>query len=184
MQSSELLELTASEPLSAKEEYENMNSWREDDKKMTFIILDRSIGANYMAGDVNLHILDQNDEGNQTAEVEVMIATARSRRKGLAKDAVLMMMAYAIHNLPIHQFVAKILEQNEPSIHLFSVSLGFQEQRRVRAFGEIHYTLDVSHELRDKLAKTRDTWKVLSFERSPYSKEPIEADDPAPISVG
>ena len=39
MQSKEILEATASEPLSIEQEYKMQESWREDDDKLTFIVL-------------------------------------------------------------------------------------------------------------------------------------------------
>lgn len=46
-----------------------------------------------MAGDVNLFFNDPEDAG--AAEIEVMIAEAGSRRRGLAGEALRMLMAYA-----------------------------------------------------------------------------------------
>eukprot|EP00004_Rigifila_ramosa_P026065 TRINITY_DN7970_c0_g1_i4.p1 TRINITY_DN7970_c0_g1~~TRINITY_DN7970_c0_g1_i4.p1 ORF type:complete len:140 (-),score=18.50 TRINITY_DN7970_c0_g1_i4:278-697(-) len=53
MQDPQLLEATASEPLSLEEEYENQQSWLEDPNKCTFILLDPSRNDR-MIGDVNL----------------------------------------------------------------------------------------------------------------------------------
>lgn len=45
-----------------------------------------------MAGDVNLFFNDEDDASN--CEIDVMIAEAKFRRQGLARDAVQHMMAY------------------------------------------------------------------------------------------
>ena len=42
MQDDDLLALTASERLTLDEEVENQRSWRDDAKKLTFIVLDRA----------------------------------------------------------------------------------------------------------------------------------------------
>lgn len=50
-----------------------------------------------MAGDVNLFLNDPDDDLS-VAEIEVMVAEAGSRRKGLGREAVRMMMAYGAFN--------------------------------------------------------------------------------------
>lgn len=55
-----------------------------------------------MAGDVNLYINDPED--SKTAEIEVMVAELGSRRKGIAKEAVALMMAFAVQRLGITRF--------------------------------------------------------------------------------
>ncbi|KAJ8515917.1 hypothetical protein ONZ45_g6715 [Pleurotus djamor] len=116
MQSAELRELTASEPLSLNEEYEMQRKWREDEDKLTFIILARppsvSTGLTTqdpvlytmtMIGDVNLFLKGaqssdgtQNDEEDSfEAEVEIMIAEQDFRRKGLALETLQLMLGYA-----------------------------------------------------------------------------------------
>lgn len=162
MQSPVLQELTASEPLTLEEEYENMTSWRTDEEKLTFIILDSSISPNFMTGDVNIYFLHEEDS-KRVAEVEVMIAEERSRRKGLATLALRMIMAYVMEHLKIDSFVAKILEGNLPSIALFTKTLKFKEERRVKAFGEVHYRLEVDEEVTKDLETVRKSWNVSSF---------------------
>jgi hypothetical protein len=50
-----------------------------------------------MAGDVNLYWNDHDDPN--TAEIEVMVAEGRSRRKGLAAEALTLFMGYAVTEL-------------------------------------------------------------------------------------
>lgn len=179
MQNATLLELTASEPLSLSEEHDNMNSWRNDPSKLTFIILDSSLGPSFMAGDVNLYLLDAESEGlgeknTAIAEVEVMVAETQSRRKGIATDALRLIMAYARLHLKVDIFVAKVLDSNAPSLKLFEHGLGFQVYRRVKAFGEVHMKMQVHVDLDKKLADVRETWHKASYKESPYSTAPVQ----------
>ncbi|CAG9463627.1 unnamed protein product [Pedinophyceae sp. YPF-701] len=157
MLSPELQELTASEPLSLEEEFAMQVSWRDDKDKLTFIILDHTgppgageppvpaccsavcgHAGGAMCGDVNLFFNDHDDE--KTAEIDVMVAVPSSRRKGIAREAVRMMMAYAAADLRTRRFVAKVKSGNEPSLALFR-SLGYAEVRRLDWADEIHLAL-------------------------------------------
>jgi len=77
MQDPHLLEATGSEPLTLKEEYEMQESWRDDEFKCTFIILERKAvdvipekedndfvarNVKAMVGDVNLFLSDEEEE--------------------------------------------------------------------------------------------------------------------------
>jgi RimJ/RimL family protein N-acetyltransferase len=121
MQSPFLLDMTGSEPLSIEEEYEMQQSWRDDDKKCTFILLSRSSTSpetERMVGDVNL-FLSQDDNDTSQAEIDVMIAEESYRGKGMGTEAVMLMMIYGMNFLHIHKFFAKIKEENTASIELF-----------------------------------------------------------------
>lgn len=169
MQSAELLELTESEPLSIEEEMENMRSWRGDNNKLTFIILDTSIARTFMAGDVNLYMLPDSEYGGIAAEIEVMIAEKTCRRKRLAQMALTLMMAYATKYLSVQVFVAKILDHNLPSISLFTKVMHFEEHRKVPAFNEIHYRLNVVDQVLQNLENARNSWIIQSFSKSPFA---------------
>lgn len=75
------------------------------------------------------------------AEVDIMIAEKRSQRKGIASEALMLLMSYGRQVLGVKRFVAKIHASNEPSIALFrslefeceSFSDAFQEHTFVRS---------------------------------------------------
>ncbi|XP_022771699.1 N-acetyltransferase 9-like protein isoform X4 [Durio zibethinus] len=122
-----LLQATGSELLTLQQEYDMQLSWNHDPLKKTFIVLDKEMvegkfvhGDPYveaMVGDVNIYMNDLDKP--QLAEIEIMIAEPKSRGKGLGKESVLMMMAYAVQNFGIHVFRAKIGESNGSSLSLF-----------------------------------------------------------------
>eukprot|EP00946_MAST-07B_sp_MAST-7B-sp1_P003413 g3413.t1 len=152
MQDEALLEATASEPLSLAEEYAMQRSWRDDPRKLTFIVLartqssgERSVefssdpasasalseapsspgGESAMAGDTNLFFNDPEDP--DCAEIEIMIAEPRYRRCGIATEALQTMMAFARRTLGVTRFVAKIGYDNAASLELFlSPRLGYR----------------------------------------------------------
>ncbi|XP_073282418.1 GCN5-related N-acetyltransferase 9-like isoform X3 [Primulina huaijiensis] len=131
MQDPGILQATASEPLTLDQEYEMQLSWTQDTSKHTFIVLDKDLmvgdfihGQPYtqvlfsaMVGDVNIFMNDLDD--SHIAEIEIMIAESKSRCKGLAKESVLLMMAFAVKNFGILIFRAKIGESNDASLNLF-----------------------------------------------------------------
>ena len=123
-----LLQLTASEPLTLEEEYAMQESWCNDPKKCTFIILAKktfqAIPLNncndeeiaYMCGDVNLFFNNIDNAGD--AEIEIMIAEPDCCGKGIATEAVAIMMNYGI-KIGVSRFYAKISSSNEASRRLF-----------------------------------------------------------------
>eukprot|EP01132_Coremiostelium_polycephalum_P000802 gene802-997_t len=169
MLSEEIREQTASELLTIDEEYENQQSWYEDPKKCTFIILDKELvsSSSYddltvndidiksMVGDINIFFNDFEELG--TGELEIMIAEPSSRRKGLGKEAIGIMMEYAIKNLlldgivsggGVERFIVKIGQENQPSITLFKNHFHFIQQGDVNVFGEVNLLLPVSDDIK------------------------------------
>ncbi|CAM8949756.1 unnamed protein product [Rhodiola kirilowii] len=161
MQSPHLLEATGSEPLTLDQEYQMQLTWVQDPFKQTFIILDNElVVGNFvhgcphveaMVGDVNIYMNDMDD--SKVAEVEIMIAEPTSRGKGLGKEAVLMMMAFAIENFDIHIFRVKVGESNEASLSMFQ-KLGFEEVSRSAIFREVTMELSVAKPIFKELLPT------------------------------
>ncbi|ESK93397.1 n-acetyltransferase 9 [Moniliophthora roreri MCA 2997] len=175
MQDPDIQRLTASEPLSLEEEYEMQQKWRNDADKLTFIILARTtetlpetvdkeddlIRTLPMIGDVNLFLSGSfdpaqrnQDEEEFTAEAEIMIVDSTYRRKGFAREALLLMFQYATDRddayegkeearypslpnpIPPQSLLCRISEDNEASIRLFE-KLGFRITKHVQVFGEV-----------------------------------------------
>ncbi|CAN6574146.1 hypothetical protein ACFX13_046577 [Malus domestica] len=153
-----LLQATGSEPLTLDQEYQMQLTWTQDPNKQTFIVLDKQLvvgefshgepHVEAMIGDVNLYMNDLDDP--HMGEIEIMIAEQKSRGKGLGKESALMMMAFAIENLAIHIFRAKIGEQNGASLSLFR-KLGFKEISRSEIFKEVTLELHVTKDKHEEL---------------------------------
>ena len=169
MQNAELLEKTASEPLTIEEEYEMQHNWWIDEDKCTFILLAKSIflgnknnEIDSMVGDVNLFF--NNTDNKKEAELEVMIAENSLRGQGLGKEAVIVMMYYGHTYLNVELFSVKIGYDNLASIKLFS-KLGFTEVSKSDVFREVTLNLKCSsHEFKTNIMNIVEPY----FEKNNY----------------
>lgn len=145
-----------------------------------------------LAGDVNIFMLEPDHSEDYctasgaeeeskttgkpavTAEIMVMMADPAYRRKGLAVEAVSAMMRFGMESsLGITTFVAKISEDNEASINLFTNKLGFVEAKRIKAFGEVHLVCGPKQGLKERVlalttAKTTTTMGAEAGEEGAY----------------
>ena len=117
-----------------------------------------------MVGDVNLFLSDEQDDddddddidpfapppdtnGNNTiaqqqqAEVDIMIAEAAYRGKGLGREATILMMLYGAKHLGLKRFFCKINHDNHSSRALFENKLGFVEKAYVAVFQQYELEL-------------------------------------------
>ncbi|KAL6094612.1 nat9 [Pungitius sinensis] len=155
MKSPELQQLTASEPLTLDQEYDMQRSWRDDDDKCTFIILDKQRWADgsveeeqCMVGDVNVFLTDPADP--TLAELEIMIAEPGHRGQGVGKEVTRMMMSYGVAKLGVKRFEAKIGLNNQVSIAMFK-KLHFQEVSVCQVFSEVTLQMTVDEAVRTRL---------------------------------
>nr|XP_020467762.1 N-acetyltransferase 9-like [Monopterus albus] len=105
MKHPELQHLSASETMTLKQGYDMQGSWREDDDKCTFIILDKQRWADpsieeeqCMVGDVNMFLTEPTDLS--LAELEIMIAEPSYRGMYTGKEVTRTMMRYSEHLIP------------------------------------------------------------------------------------
>jgi len=168
MKSTELQELTGSEPLTLEEEYEMQISWREDKDKCTFIVLDKEKvdegldEIECMVGDTNLFI-QQNDDDETIAEAEIMIAESSARGKGFGQQALSLMIQYGVQVLEIKKYIAKIKFGNTASEKLFE-KLGFAVESRSKVFEETTYNWEATSYCQDNIFKQQ--FEIQQFENT------------------
>ncbi|KAJ2801244.1 N-acetyltransferase 9, partial [Coemansia helicoidea] len=105
-----------------------------------------------MIGDVNFFL--NNADNPHEAELEVMIAEQGYSGKGVATEVLALMMHYAVNDVGVTDFVARIKETNSASIHIFTDKLGFVETERAPVFKEVTLRRSVDDDLRRLL----DQW--------------------------
>eukprot|EP00922_Rhytidocystis_sp_ex-Travisia-forbesii_P063915 GHVS01095045.1.p1 GENE.GHVS01095045.1~~GHVS01095045.1.p1 ORF type:complete len:226 (+),score=50.19 GHVS01095045.1:154-831(+) len=71
-------------------------------------------------------------------ELSIMIAESNFRRKGLAREALELMMCHCAEQCSVGTFVAKLKQSNEPSVRLFE-NLGFHRISASFVFKEYTY---------------------------------------------
>ena len=192
MQDPALLEQTCSEPLSLEEEFANQKSWHEDECKLTFIVCavapglpvdDLTLG---MVGDVNAFFTPWDAESDQPAEeagaaeapllaeVEIMVADASQRRRGLGRQALLLFLQYVAELPRVSGLCAKIGEDNAPSLRLFD-ALGFVEHKRMAVFQQVELRLPLSADAR---ARLREAWAALGAQELPLEADLAAGSEP------
>ncbi|KAI5611476.1 N-acetyltransferase 9 [Silurus asotus] len=178
MTSAELQKLTASEPLTLEQEYDMQKSWREDEDKCTFIVLDKqrwtdpSISEEEcMVGDVNLFLTDPSDLS--LAELEIMIAEPSYRGRGFGKEVTCMMMHYGINKLGIKKFEVKIGSDNRISIEMFK-KLRFKELSVSEVFQEVTLGLTVSKASWKELLGSTDSMQQREYGKTRDSRHGAE----------
>mmetsp|Transcript_32209 Transcript_32209/g.52049 ORF Transcript_32209/g.52049 Transcript_32209/m.52049 type:complete len:118 (-) Transcript_32209:487-840(-) len=117
-----------------------------------------------MAGDVNLYFNDMDDP--HMAEIEVMVAERESRRRGIAMEALHIMMWYGVEELNIKTYVAKINDTNMASQQLFA-KLGYVKTSHSDVFQETTMTLEVTSDVRQTLSQ-----QCSYVARMPYDNTP------------
>jgi RimJ/RimL family protein N-acetyltransferase len=174
MEDAALRAATASERLSLDEELAMCDAWAGDDDKLTFIIVvaeeegeaRRAGAASTTAtatapptdggrpqrrryapvGDVNLFFNDA--DAPSRAEVEVMVAVPAARRRGVARTAVALLLAYAAAlpppRGPLTRAVAKIGRANAASGALFQTGLGFARVGGSDVFQEDWFEMELA----------------------------------------
>ncbi|XP_054609459.1 N-acetyltransferase 9 [Dunckerocampus dactyliophorus] len=177
MKSTELQQLTASEPLTLEEEYDMQRSWKEDSDKCTFIILDKRQWEDSgveeeqcMIGDVNIFLTNPLDLS--LAELEIMIAEPTYRGKGIGKEVTHLMMQYGVAKLNIQKFQVKIGLDNGISIAMFK-KLQFQEVSVCQVFKEVTLEMMVDESVRTRLRSCTSHMRERDYRLSRSSRRDI-----------
>lgn len=114
-----------------------------------------------MCGDVNLFISNDSDTGETIGEIEIMIAERESRSRGIATEALKIMMHYGHTVIHIDRYIAKIIKGNDASIGLFQRKLGYRLDKYEEWCQEYHLSIDLRENeqyrqmLADHFAKCR-----------------------------
>lgn len=87
----------------------------------------------YQGRTLGLVTLSDLDPLAGNAELGIMIAGKEDRGRGLAREALELILAYAFNDLRLHRLYARVAPDNQPSLELFR-RLGFVLEGRIREF--------------------------------------------------
>uniref|UniRef100_A0A182PQL4 N-acetyltransferase domain-containing protein n=1 Tax=Anopheles epiroticus TaxID=199890 RepID=A0A182PQL4_9DIPT len=171
MKSEELQELTASEPLTLEEEYQMQASWRNDEDKCTFLILDRQrydgtkdeIDA--LIGDTNIFIQSQAEDDSEdrlTGEIEIMIAEPTARGKRFGWEATLLMLLFGVERLHLQHFIAITKDTNAKAMRMFE-RMKFRETKRTPIFQEVSFERPVEEEWISWLRNETGSYAIVPY---------------------
>ncbi len=95
------------------------------------------------------------------AELEVMVAEPASRRRGIARESLLMLMRWVLENVPgVSEFVVKVTNENVASLQLFK-GLGFRVRRVLNVFEQTELRMSVA-DARERVASV-SSMRVLTI---------------------
>jgi len=115
---------TTARPLNAPQLRSLLTDWNDGIENYVFAI--RKNGQ--LIGLINLDGLDW---PNSRSEIGIALTTGGERGHGLAAEALSLLIRYAFEELGLHRIWARIIEDNQRSIRLFT-RLGFLPEGRLR----------------------------------------------------
>eukprot|EP01053_Blabericola_migrator_P008624 Blabericola_migrator_1__8623@NODE_4518_length_1111_cov_226_913793_g2369_i1_p1_GENE_NODE_4518_length_1111_cov_226_913793_g2369_i1NODE_4518_length_1111_cov_226_913793_g2369_i1_p1_ORF_typecomplete_len131_score16_50Acetyltransf_3/PF13302_7/4_1e19Acetyltransf_4/PF13420_7/3_2e08Acetyltransf_10/PF13673_7/3_2e06Acetyltransf_1/PF00583_25/3_5e06Acetyltransf_8/PF13523_6/3_3e06FR47/PF08445_10/6_7e06Acetyltransf_7/PF13508_7/0_0078_NODE_4518_length_1111_cov_226_913793_g2369_i1594986 len=119
-------------------------SWAEADDKFNFLITSKETGD--VVGDIGLFFFPNYEVPGtieySKGEISMMIAEKSARSKGLGCEAFHLMTKWSQDCKGTKTIIAKIKDDNLPSIKFFT-SLGFVEESRSTVFEEVTMELQL-----------------------------------------
>lgn len=101
-----------------------MEDWNDGERNLVF-------ACRYEGRTIGIVSLSDIDFVSGNGELGVMISDVSVRGKGLATEAVMLMLDYAFGELRLHRVTVRVAPENEPSLKLFH-KVGFIREGRMR----------------------------------------------------
>lgn len=111
---------TTARPLNRRQLEKLLDDWNDGQESFVFAVQ----SDHQLVGLINL---DGVDWPNGHAEIGIALTLPEARGKGLAREAMQLMLQFAYLELGLHRLFARIIEDNAPSIRLFK-SLDFRPE--------------------------------------------------------
>lgn len=113
-----------------------------------------------LVGDINFFLSKGEETGVIQAEVNVMIGEGAARRKGLAQEALLLGLRYLIQHHQVSFVLARISDENLPSISMFQHRLGWAIESHSDVFSETTFKLTILPSFLDDLISNSPEYAI------------------------